>query len=96
MGLSTRKNVMRKKGDLVSHDKTGALEAPKKIPSFLDKEVLDARVYCDLCFMPRKIGEVKQTEDYVTLCRSCLAKLESLPEGELKDSFQRILLCNFI
>jgi hypothetical protein len=96
MAFSARKHVMRKKQDLVSHDKTGAVKAPQKIPSFLDKEVLDARVYCDLCFMPRKMGEVKQTEDYVTLCHSCMAKLESLPEGEIKDSFKRILLCNFI
>ena len=51
---------------------------------------------CDLCGEITLSKECHQSDDHVCLCSRCFARLETLSEGEIKESIRRFLIKNVI
>jgi len=50
----------------------------------------------ELCGEITLYKELHKADDLVYLCSRCFARLEALPEGEIKESISRFLIKNVI
>jgi len=51
---------------------------------------------CDLCGERASCKELHKADDLVYLCSCCFTHLETLSEGEIKESIRRFLIKNVI
>jgi hypothetical protein len=51
---------------------------------------------CEWCGEITSYKELHKTDDHVYLCSRCFARLEALPEGEIKENIRRFLIKNVI
>ena len=51
---------------------------------------------CELCGEIASYKELHKADDHVCLCSCCFTHLETLSEGEIKESIRRFLIRNVI